>query len=172
MGTGVRSPTSLDPVTRVAWEPRSVTKLVEENEEEVLDLCLCSNLYPGPDHRHSGNTTHIGDETMYAIPIVLLVLGLLGGIALGYVIGKLKGEVITLRELMERRRRTQSDIAMFEDALAIVTDLAIRQDVEIKRNEAVHHYMNVRLASLSNILGQGRNGFDYESKPAKRPKDY
>jgi len=109
---------------------------------------------------------------MYAIPIVLLVLGLLGGIALGYVIGKLKGEVITLRELMERRRRTQSDIAMFEDALAIVTDLAIRQDVEIKRNEAVHHYMNVRLASLSNILGQGRNGFDYESKPAKRPKDY
>jgi hypothetical protein len=109
---------------------------------------------------------------MYAIPVGLFVVGALVGLALGYVIGKLWGELKVLRELMERRRRTQSDIALFEDALAVVTDLTIRQQVEVKRSEAVSNYFYVRMAHLSELLGQGRNGFDYKSKPAKRPKDY
>ncbi len=109
---------------------------------------------------------------MYAIPIGLLIVGALGGLVLGYVIGKLWGELKVLRELVEHKRRTQSDIALFEDALAVVTDLTIRQQVEEKRNEAVSNYVYVRMAHLSDLLGQGRNGFNYKSKPAKRPEDY
>lgn len=109
---------------------------------------------------------------MYLIPGALIIIGVLVGTALGYVIGKLKQQLISLQELVEHKRRTQSDIALFEDAVAIVTDLTVRQEVENKRNEAVSHYMNVRMAQLKDILGNGRNGFDYESKPANRPKDY
>ena len=109
---------------------------------------------------------------MYAISIGLFVVGTLVGLALGCVIGKLWGENKLLREFMERKRRTQSDIALFEDALAVVTDLTIRQQIEEKRNEAVSNYAYVRMAHLSDLLGQGRNGFNYKSKPAKRPEDY
>ena len=109
---------------------------------------------------------------MYTVSIGLFIVGTLIGLVLGYVVGKLWGENKLLREFMERKRRTQSDIALFEDALAVVTDLTIRQQVEEKRNEAVGNYVYVRMAHLSDLLGQGRNGFDYKSKPAKRPKDY
>lgn len=109
---------------------------------------------------------------MYLISGAFIIVGILLGIALGYVIGKLRQELISLQDLVEHKRRTQSDIALFEDAVAIVTDLAVRQDVEKKRNEAVSHYIDVRLAQLGTILGEGRNGFEYQSKPANRPKDY
>lgn len=121
---------------------------------------------------HPGRIAHYGDEIMYAIPIVLLVVGIIGGLALGFIMGKLKGENETLKLLMERRRRTKNDIALFEDALAVVTDLVIRQQVEEKRNEAVSNYFFVRMAHLREVLGEGRNGFDYKSGPANRPKDY
>ena len=109
---------------------------------------------------------------MYAIPIVLLIVGIIGGLALGFIMGKLKGENETLKQLMERRRRTKNDIALFEDAMAIVTDLTIRQQVETHRNEAVEHYFFTRMAQLKDKLGEGRNGFDYKSGPANRPEDY
>jgi len=109
---------------------------------------------------------------MYAVQIGLFVVGTLIGLVLGYVIGKLWGELKILRELMEHKRRTQSDIALFEDALAVVADLTIRQQVEEKRNEAISNYAYVRMAQLSELLGQGRNGFNYKSKSAKRPEDY
>lgn len=109
---------------------------------------------------------------MYAVPISLSVIGILAALLLGYILGKLKGENETLKEYMERRRRTQNDIALFEDAMAIIADLVVRQQVEEKRGEAVSNYFFVRMAQLKEILGEGRNGFDYESKPARRPKDY
>jgi hypothetical protein len=109
---------------------------------------------------------------MYAIPISLFIIGIVSGLVLGYVIGKLGGELKVLREITDRRRRTQSDIALFEDALAVVTDLTIRQQVEEKRDEAVRNYFYVRMAHLSDLLGQGRNGFKYQSKPSKRAEDY
>lgn len=109
---------------------------------------------------------------MYTIPLGLLVVGLITGLLLGYVIGKLWGELKTLRELVTNKRRTHGDIALFEDAMAVLTDLRIRTEVEEKRNEAVNHYFNKRMAHLKSILGEGRTGFDYESKASKRPEDY
>jgi hypothetical protein len=109
---------------------------------------------------------------MYYFVIGLFVLGVLLGISLGYVIGKLWGELKTLRELVSNKRRTHGDIALFEDAMAVLTDLKIRQDVEKKRDEAVSHYFDLRMAQLRSILGEGRSGFDYESKASRRPEDY
>jgi hypothetical protein len=109
---------------------------------------------------------------MYYLVGGLVLLGVILGTVLGYIIGKLWGELSTLRELMANKRRTHSDIALFEDAMAVLADLRVRHEVEDKRNEAVSHYFNLRMAQLRDMLGEGRTGFKYKSKKSKRPKDY
>jgi hypothetical protein len=109
---------------------------------------------------------------MYYFIGALVALAIVIAAFLGYTIGKLKGEIKLLQELNTNKRRTHSDIALFEDALSVITDLRYRQRVEEKRDEAIRNYFYMRLVALADILGQGRNGFDYESKENNRPKDY
>lgn len=108
------------------------------------------------------------------MPYIILgsiIVGCLLGLVLGYIIGKLWGELKVLRE-QAPKRRSNSDIALFEDAVAVVADLRYRQRVEEYRNEAVREYFDKRMAGLVDLLGNARNGGEYKSKPSKRPNDY